>query len=64
MRNNQDGSGMLVMARKSVKRPPGKRCGQPAKKTKCEPKKHGFKKKEKGGNGPHDHPVERLNTIF
>ena len=40
IRGNQDGSGMMVMARKSVKRPPGKRRGRPAKKTKRETKKH------------------------
>ena len=39
MRNNKDGSGMLVMARKSVKRPPGKRRGRPTKKTKRELKR-------------------------
>ena len=49
MLSNQDGSGMLVMARKSVKRSPGKRRGRPAKKTKRELKKCiDSKRKRKG----------------
>ncbi|KAI4879211.1 hypothetical protein NFI96_023178, partial [Prochilodus magdalenae] len=41
MRSNQDGSGVMVMARKSVRRPPGKRRGRPARKTKRETKQPG-----------------------
>ena len=65
MRYNQDGSGMLVMARKSVKRPPGKRRGRPAKKTKRELKKCiDSKRKRKGKQTKRTPRRKATSTIF
>lgn len=65
MAHNQDGSGMLVMARKSAKRPPGKRRGRPAKKTKRDVKKHIVsKRKTKGRQSTTTSCRKAINTIF